>query len=106
MYDERCDGTSQSPIDITKSVSLNQTLTKIELTSSWDYNNFQDSSNFKLENKGYTALLTIDRNEQIISKQNGKTFHEQLLITRQEFPIKDFFSDNRQQICSPFIKNP
>ena len=61
MYDERCDGTSQSPIDIAKSVSLNQSLTKIELTSSWDKSNFKASSSFTLENKGYTVQLTIDK---------------------------------------------
>ena len=63
MYDKQCDGTSQSPIDITKGVELllNQSLKKIKLTSSWDKSNFKASSSFTLENKGYTVQLTIDK---------------------------------------------
>ena len=85
MINKQCDGTSQSPIDITKSVSLNPSLAKIELTSSWDKSNFQDSSEFKLENKGYTVLLSIDRNERIISTQNGKT-----LLHGKSLPLRTF----------------
>ena len=98
MVNEKCDGQSQSPIDITKSASLNQSLTKVKLASSWDTSSLASSTKFKLVNKGYTVQLTIDSNVQITSTQSGKTFHEQLLTTKQKFPIKDFFRDRRQQI--------
>ena len=76
MINKQCDGQSQSPIDITKSVSLNQSLTKILLDSSWNTKNLEVSTNFTLKNKGYTVELSIDDNVQITSKQNGKTSHE------------------------------
>ena len=106
MVDEKCDGQSQSPIDIAKSASLNQSLTKVELASSWDTSSLGSSTKFELVNKGYTVQLTIDSNVEITSTQSGKTFHEQSLTTQQKFTIKDFFRDRRQQICSQFIKNP
>lgn len=77
MVDERCDGKSQSPIDITKNVSLNQIVKNIELASSWDTSSLLTSTKFKLENKGYAVQLTIDGNEEITSTQSGKTSHEQ-----------------------------
>ena len=90
MVDKKCDGKSQSPIDITKSVSLNENLKKIELSSSWDTSSLQTSTKFKLENKGYTVQLTIDSNVQITSTQSGKTFHEQSLTAQhKKFSIKD-----------------
>ena len=82
MVDKKCDGKSQSPIDITKSVSLNENLKKIELSSSWDTSSLQTSTKFKLENKGYTVQLTIDSSVQITSTQSGKTFHEQSLTAQ------------------------
>ena len=77
IIDKRCDGKSQSPIDITKSVSLNQTLKKIELASSWDTSSLHASTKFTLENKGYTVQLQINYpgKVEITSTQNGKTFH-------------------------------
>ena len=63
MIDEQCDGMSQSPIDITKTtVSLNQTLKKIELASGWNTSNLQNYTKFELENKGYTVQLNIHSN--------------------------------------------
>lgn len=74
MINAQCDGKSQSPIDITKSVSLNENLKKIELASSWDTSSLETSKKFKLENKGYTVQLTID-SVKITSTQSGKMSH-------------------------------
>lgn len=74
MINAQCDGKSQSPIDITKSVSLNENLKKIELASSWDTSSLETSKKFKLENKGYTVQLTID-SVKITSTQSGKISH-------------------------------
>ena len=82
MVDEKCDGQSQSPIDINKSVSLNQSLKNIELSSSWDTSSLQASTKFKLENKGYTVQMTIDGNVEITSTQSGNASHEQSLTKR------------------------
>ena len=90
MVDEKCDGKSQSPIDITKTVSLNQSLTNIKLSSSWDTSSLQTSTKLKLENKGYTVQLSIDSNVQITSTQSGKTSHEQSLTTAKSFPLRTF----------------
>ena len=83
MVNKQCDGQSQSPIDITKSVSLNENLKKIELASSWDTSSLQTSTKFKLENKGYTVQLDIHDSVKITSTQSGKTFDEQSLTTQQ-----------------------
>ena len=82
MIDERCDEKSQSPIDITKNVSLNQILKSIELASSWDTNSLQTSTKFKLKYKGYKVQLNIDGNKEIPSTQSGKTFHEESFTTQ------------------------
>ena len=83
MINEQCDGKSQSPIDIIENtVSLIHTLKKIELASGWDTSSLQDSTTFKLENKGYTVQLYIDSSSNINSTQNGKSFHEQSSSTR------------------------
>lgn len=74
MINAQCDGKSQSPIDITKSVSLNENLKKIKLASSWDTSSLETSKKFKLENKGYTVQLTID-SVKITSTQSGKISH-------------------------------
>ena len=74
MINAQCDGKSQSPIDIIKSVSLNENLKKIELASSWDTSSLETSKKFKLENKGYTVQLTID-SVKITSTQSGKMSH-------------------------------
>ena len=83
MVNEQCDGQSQSPIDINKSVSLNENLKKIELASSWDTSSLQNSTKFKLENKGYTIQLDIHDSAKITSTQSGKTFDKQSLIKQQ-----------------------
>ena len=88
MVDEKCDGQSQSPIDIAKSASLNQSLTKVELASSWDTSSLGSSTKFKLVNKGYTVQLTIDSNVEITSTQSGKTFHR--LLHSKSLPLRIF----------------
>ena len=94
MVNKKCDGNRQSPIDITGDTPLNGTLKKLELAENWNTTKLTGSQKFTLKNKGYTVQLDIKGTE-IMTKQNGKTSHEQPLTGKQQSFFSQGFSSNK-----------